>query len=85
MAATFTVHRDPFYGFIVADAAIGAKSFAMVPARHDWAFQTKAEAEAQADYLTNFCGAVTPVPTRMIETPERFEEVADTLYGPAWD
>jgi hypothetical protein len=79
-AQTFTVHQDPDYGFIVADAAIGAKSFAMVPVDHTWSFATKDEARAQAKALSG-----QTVATRMFETPDRFEAVADTLYGPAWE
>jgi hypothetical protein len=77
---TFTVHADADYGFIVADASVGAKSFAMVPAGFDWSFDSKAEAKAQAIALSG-----KAIPTRMIETPDRFEAVADTLYGPAWE
>lgn len=77
---TFTVHRDVDYDFIVADASIGATSFALVPADKAWNFTTEAEARAQAKALS---GQV--VNLRCLETPDRFEAVADTKYGPAWE
>lgn len=77
---TFTVHADADYGFIVADASVGAKSFAMVPADENWSFDREADAWLAARALTG-----ESVATRMIETPDRFEAVADTLYGPAWE
>ncbi len=79
-AQTFTVHPDRELGFIVADASVAAKSFAMVPVFHAWNFPTEGEARAQAKALSN-----SAVATRMLETPDRFESVADTLYGPAWE
>jgi hypothetical protein len=86
MPQTFTVLSDPDYGFIVADASVAAKSFAMVPALARFCFRVKAEAVAHAaaltDQMKNNWGEI---PLRMIETPDRFEAVADTLYGPAWE
>lgn len=77
----FTVHRDADYGFIVADASIRARSFAIVPTR-GYAFDRRADAQRRADELN----ALDATPETMsIETPDRFEAVADTLYGPAWD
>lgn len=75
----FTVHPDSDYGFIVADASIGAYSFAMVPDGERWAFDDRAAAVAQAKALSG-----RNIPLRMIETPDRFEAVADTVYGPEW-
>jgi hypothetical protein len=81
MGTTFKVIRDIDYGFVVADASIGAYSFAMVPAAGlQFSFATRVEAETEAKRLTG-----KDIPLRMLETPDRFEEVADTLYGPAWD
>lgn len=83
---TFTVHHDADYGFIVADAAVGATSFAMVPAVAAFCFPARADAEAHAAALTEQVkGGWSEIPLRMIETPDRFEAVADTLYGPAWE
>jgi hypothetical protein len=67
-------------GYIVADASVRARSFAVVPRNEVYDFNTAAEAAQQAKRLN----AMSNVPTRGIETPERFEAVADTLYGPAW-
>lgn len=78
--ANFKVIRDADYGFVVADESIGAYSFAMVPADHDWSFETRAEAAAQAKTLSG-----KEIKTRMFETPDRFEAVADTVYGQAWE
>lgn len=79
--ATFTVHPDPDYGFIVADASVKARSFAMVPSVAQFCFRDRAEAVAMAADLSAMDGEI---PMRMLETPDRFEAVADTLYGPAW-
>jgi hypothetical protein len=35
---TFTVIKEPGYGYIVADASIKAKSFAMIPAHYQAVF-----------------------------------------------
>lgn len=84
-AQAFTVHQDPDYGFIVADAAVKAHSFAMVPAVAQFCFRDRSEAEAHAAALTEQArNTWGEIPLRMIETPDRFEAVADTLYGPAW-
>jgi hypothetical protein len=77
---TFTVAYDPeFRSWIVLSTETKATSFAMVPVGKTWEFATKAEAVVQAWRLSG-----TAVAVRMIETPERFEAVADTRYGPAW-
>jgi len=76
---TFTVIKEPGYGYIVADASIKAKSFAMIPAHYQAAFSRRYEAEAQAIRLSS-----QTIELRMIDTPERFEGAADTIYGPEW-
>lgn len=82
--ATFTVSTDSIYGFIVHESA-RAQSFAMVPADFTWNFDAIGDAAAQAAKLNHFehkhPGSIR---TRMIETPDRFEAVADTRYGRAW-
>lgn len=78
---TFTAIKDAEFGYVVCDASIRARSFAMVPVHHHWSFRTERDAKHQAKLLSNIVGTVQ---TRMIETPERFEEVADTVYGAAW-
>src|SRR5260370_13519264 len=75
----FTVIREPGYGYIVADASIKAKSFAMIPAPYHAVFSRRYEAEQQAMRLSG-----QTIELRMIDTPERFEAVADTIYGPEW-
>lgn len=77
---TFTAAYDNgFQTWIVLSTETKALSFAMVPASKTWEFASKAEALAQASKLSG-----KPVKVRMIETPDRFEAVADTKYGPAW-
>lgn len=78
MTKTFTVIRDG-QDYLVADAAIKARSFAMIPARYQAMFHRRYQAERQAEKLSG-----QDIELRMIETPDRFEEVADTLYGPVW-
>lgn len=80
MTPTFTFAKSPDHdGFIVLSRETRARSFALVPVGHDWLFDTAAEAQAQAVALSG-----QSIQTRMIETPDRFEAVADTRYGPAW-
>ena len=76
---TFTVIKEPGYGYIVADASIKAKSFAMIPAHYQAVFSRRYEAEQQAVRLSG-----QTIELRMIDTPERFEDAADTIYGPEW-
>ena len=73
----FKVIRDGADWF-VADATVGAYSFAIVPEGFG-PFVKKADAEKAAAAIQ---GKV--LETRMMETPDRFEEVADTRYGVAW-
>jgi hypothetical protein len=76
---TVTAIKEPGYGYIVADASIKAKSFAMIPAHHQAVFSRRFEAEQQAIRLTG-----QTIELRMIDTPERFEVAADTIYGLEW-
>ena len=76
---TFTVIKEPGYGYIVADASIMAKSFAMIPAHHQAVFSRRYEAEQQALRLS-----ARTIELRMIDTPARFEAAADTTYRPEW-
>jgi len=78
--ATFTIAKDADYGWIVLDASVRSRSFAMVPVGTAWSFDAEADARAQARNLS----AAGNIETRMIETPDRFEAVADTRYGAAW-
>jgi hypothetical protein len=77
-AKTFTVSRDSTYDFIVHERS-RAQSYAMVPADFDFNFITRAGAHLQVDRLNRLerehPGSVR---TRAIETPDRFEAVADT-------
>ena len=68
----FTVIKEPGYGYIVADASIKAKSFAMIPAHYQAVFSRRYEAEQQAVRLSG-----QTIELRMIDTPERFEDAAD--------
>lgn len=77
---TFTAAYDAgFQTWIVISTETKAKSFAMVPVDENWAFSTRSEALEQASILSG-----KPVRTRMIETPDRFEAIADSKYGAAW-
>lgn len=75
----FKVIRDADYGYIVADQSVGAFSFAMVPDDRKFSYVNKSAAIAAAKEYSG-----QNIPLRMIETPERFESVADTYYGVAW-
>jgi hypothetical protein len=77
---TFTAAYDAgFQTWIVLSTETRARSFAMVPVGETWEFATKLEALEQAKRISS-----KPVAVRMIETPDRFEAVADTVYGAAW-
>lgn len=76
----FQIFQDPDYGYVVADASIGAHSFAMVPRDYEFSFQTLGGATEQADKLER----LGEVEMQWLETPDRFEAVADTLYGAPW-
>jgi hypothetical protein len=78
--ASFTAAYDAgFQTWIVLSTETRARSFAMVPVGETWEFATKLEALEQAKRISS-----KPVAVRMIETPDRFEAVADTLYGAEW-
>jgi hypothetical protein len=80
MAKTFTAAFDPgFETWIVISTETKATSFAMVPAGEKWEFPSKEEALEQAQHLSG-----KNITVRMIETPDRFEAVADLKYGAAW-
>ena len=80
MTKNFTAAFDPgFKTWIVISTETKAFSFAMVPAAEAWEFDTKLEALEQAARLSG-----RDIKVRMIETPDRFEVVADTQYGAAW-
>jgi hypothetical protein len=76
-ATQFKAIRDGDDWF-VCDATIGAYSFAMVTREM---FDTRKQAEAQAK-AHNAKGQ--PIEVSMMDTPDRFEAVADTKYGCAW-
>jgi hypothetical protein len=77
---TFAAAYDAgFQTWIVISTETKATSFAMVPVGETWEYDTKAEALEQAAILSR-----KPVKTRMIETPDRFEAIADIKYGAAW-
>lgn len=78
--ATFTAAFDNgFKTWIVISTETKATSFAMIPVGETWEFETKREALEQAAKLSG-----KPTKTRMIETPDRFEAIADIKYGAAW-
>lgn len=77
---TFTTAYDKgFNSWIVISTETKATSFAMVPVGEDWDFSSKSEAIEQAARLSG-----KNVKVRMIETPDRFEAIADIKYGPEW-
>lgn len=80
MAKTFKVICDDGEWF-VADASVGAYSFAMVVSDMG-SFGSKVDAVAAAKELA---ASKKDIAVRMMETPSRFESVADTVYGAAWE
>lgn len=71
-------------GYIVHEVS-NAYSFAMVPAEFQYYFgNNKAMAAEQVRRLDKWSAKGKEVITRLMETPGRFEAVADTKYGPAW-
>jgi hypothetical protein len=80
MTTNFTTAYDAGYKtWIVLSDETKATSFALVPAGEQWEFATKKEAIEQAAKLSG-----GNIETRMIETPDRFEAIADKKYGKAW-
>jgi hypothetical protein len=61
-----------------------AFSFAMVPAKNEAYFDDRATALDQVRRLHAWQRKGNKVELRNVETPGRFEAVADTKYGCAW-
>ena len=80
MTNQFTVYGNGEGEWIVAERQ-KARSFAMVPMYFGYRFESRKDAVFQAADLNT---AKRPLEVRMIETPDRFEEVADKTYGVAW-
>jgi hypothetical protein len=81
----FTVSFSPDdEGYIVHEVS-NAFSFARVPAANQYFFgRDKATAHEQVRRLHAWQRKGNAVDLRDIETPERFEAVADTKYGCEW-
>lgn len=81
----FTVSYSPDdEGYIVHQVS-NAFSFAMVPAKNEYDFgKDKARAWEQVRRLHAWQSKGNVVELRNLETPGRFEAVADTKYGCAW-
>lgn len=72
-------------GFIVHEVS-NAYSMALVPANNQYYFgRDKARAYEQVRRLHDWQAKGNKIETRMIQTPGRFEAVADTKYGCAWE
>lgn len=68
----------------IADAAVGACSFAMVVSSAGYPLNRKDDAiKALASCNEQALSGSKPR-TRMMETPSRFESIADILYGDRW-
>lgn len=82
----FTVSFDPDdQGYIVHEVS-NAFSFARVPVEHSFYFGAdQAKAWEQVRRLKNWQAKGHEITLRNIETPARFEAVADTKYGAAWE
>jgi hypothetical protein len=80
---TFSFDRDNESGYIVHEVS-NAFSFAMIPVEHTSYFETKEQAAEQVRRLHAWQQKGNVITLRCIETPERFEAVADTKYGCAW-
>jgi len=70
-------------GFIVHEVS-NAFSFARIPAANQYLFDDEAMAKEQVRRLHSWQAKGNKVTLRNIETPGRFEVVADTKYGCAW-
>ena len=70
-------------GYIVHQVS-SAYSFASIPAKHSYLFNSKAQANEQVRRLHAWQAKGHEVELRSIETPGRFEAVADTKYGCPW-
>lgn len=84
MASTFTVSYDQDSGDYLVHQVSNAYSFAMIPAKHSCFFETKTMAHEQVRRLHAYQAKGNEIELRSIETPGRFEKVADTKYGCAW-
>lgn len=82
---TFTVSFNADdAGYIVHEAS-NAYSFAMIPSEHQYYFgNDKAKANDQVRRLHAHQAKGNEIKMRLIETPGRFEKVADKKYGCAW-
>jgi hypothetical protein len=82
---TFTVSFDgDEEGYIVHEVS-NAFSFAMIPVGFSYYFgKDKAKAFEQCRRLAKWQAKGNKVETRLMETPARFEAVADTKYGCEW-
>lgn len=73
---------------IVCDSSVSAMSFVMVPRDYGFMFENTLNgvnaAGARAIELARKSRAGETIALRMMETPDRFEEIADTRYGVAW-
>lgn len=82
---TFRVSFDPDEDGYIVHQVSNAYSFAMVPKAHTYYFgRDKARAFEQVRRLHAWQAKGNRVELTMIETPGRFETVADTKYGCAW-
>ena len=70
-------------GFLVHEVS-NAFSFARVPVEHTYLFETKEIAIEQVRRLHAWQNKGHTITLRDIDTPERFEAVADTKYGCEW-
>lgn len=84
MAITFTASFSPDdEGYLVHETS-NAFSFARVPVEYRSRFDDKATAIEQVRRLHVHQKKGNAITLRMVETPARFEAVADTKYGRAW-
>ncbi len=79
---TFSYSPDD-EGYLVHEVS-NAYSFARIPVEHTANFETKEQAKEQVRRLMKWQAKGNVVTLRDIETPERFEKVADTKYGCEW-
>jgi hypothetical protein len=84
MAQTFHAVSSGEGTFLVCEPS-RAYSFAIVPQGSQFEFLKRDAAKAEADRLNELIKGGATIATRNIETPDRFEAVADRKYGPAWE
>jgi hypothetical protein len=81
----FTVSFDPDEDGYIVHQASRVFSFAMIPAKYKYYFgQDKAKAWDQVRRLNAQQAKGNEIALQTLETPSRFEAVADTKYGCAW-